>query len=183
MKKKILITTIIIFLVFIVIKKIDYKYTLTSLEKYEFVENESIIKKINYNNKEFVISKYYDNKSTWSNLNILLKGNNYHSLKKIEKCDTLDDASNLFVNNNEIYIHCIGKVEIDKYTITNLNVTQEKIKFNFENTPNISQLHMTIDKVDNKYIYLSSPSKVDNTIKDAPKVRCSFREKKCSYVK
>ncbi len=183
MKKKILIITFIILLIFIVVKKINYKYTLTSLEKYELVENESIIKKINYNNKEYIISKYYDNTSSWSNLNILLRDNDYYILKKIKKCDTLDDASNLFVNNNEIYIHCIGKVEIDKYTITNLNVAQEKIKFNFENTPNISQLHMTIDKVGNKYIYLSSPSKVDNTIKDAPKVKCSFKEKMCSYVR
>lgn len=42
---------------------------------------------------------------------------------------------------------------------------------------------MIIDSVDNKYIYLSSPFKVDNTVLDEPKVKCSFKDQKCYYIK
>ena len=40
---------------------------------------------------------------------------------------------------------------------------------------------MSIDNIDDKYIYLSSPFKVDNTIKDDPNVKCSFEDRKCIY--
>ena len=42
---------------------------------------------------------------------------------------------------------------------------------------------MIIDNVDSEYIYLSSSFKVDNTIKDEPKVKCSFKDKECNYIK
>ena len=57
----------------------------------------------------------------------------------------------------------------------------EILKFNYDNTPNISQLHMNIDGVDNEYIYLSSPFKVDNTSEENSKVKCSFKDRKCIY--
>lgn len=119
-----------------------------------------------------------------SHLNLLLKDkNDYYILESIKKCDTDDDGSNLYIKDNELYIHCIGKDGvIDKYLINDLNIKKETINFNFKNTPNISQLHMGIDNVDNEYIYLSSPFKVDNTIKDEPKVKCSFKDRKCSYI-
>lgn len=188
MKRKYLIIILIPLLIFVMyqlIKVLDYKKSLSDLEKYTFVDNEVIIKELEYNGKKYVISRYYNNSSSWSHLNLLLKDNDtYYILKNIKECDTLDDGSNLYVKDNTIYIHCIGKEKvIDKYLISDFDVTHETISFNFENTPNISQLHIIIDNVDNKYIYLSSSFKVDNTIKDKPNVKCSFKDKKCVYLK
>ncbi len=164
------------------IEYIDYNSLLSNIEKYTFKENEKILKKFKYNNQNYIISKYTDKISSWGHLNILLKNNNdYYILKNIKKCDTVDEGTNLYIKNNEIYIHCIGKVIINKYIINNLNIEQENLNFDFKNTPNISQLHMNIDNVDNEYIYLSSPFKKDNTVNDEPRVKCSFNNKKCIY--
>ena len=191
MKKIFLIISIIIlislfsFTTYQLIKLLDYKSSLSNLEKYAFINNEKIIKKLEYNNKKYIISRYYDNSSSWSHLNLLLKNkDNYYILKNIKNCDAVDGGSNLYVKDNVIYIHCIGKEEtIDKYSINDLDVDEETINFNFENTPNISKLHILIDKVDDNYIYLSSPFKVDNNVTDKPNVKCSFKDKKCNYVK
>lgn len=189
MKKKIIIISIIIliplfsFIMYQLIKTLDYKNSLSGLEEYIFVDNETTIKSLGYDNKNYVISRYYDDSSSWSHLNLLLKNNDtYYVLENIKKCDTVDDGSNLYVKDNVIYIHCIGKEGIiDKYLINDFSVEKETINFNFKNTPNISQLHIGIDNVDNEYIYLSSPFKVDITITDEPKVKCSFNDRKCLY--
>ena len=189
MKKKILIISLIIliplfsFIMYQVIKYLNYKSSLSSLKKYIFVSNETTIKNLEYDNKNYVISRYYDDSSSWSHLNILLKNNDtYYVLENIKKCDTVDNGSNLYVKDNVIYIHCIGKEGIiDKYLINDFSVEKETISFNFKNTPNISQLHIGIDKVDDENIYLSSPFKVDNTVKDNPNVKCSFKDKNCIY--
>lgn len=189
MKKKILIISLIIlipllsFIMYQIVKYLDYKSSLSSLEKHIFTNNETIITTLEYNNKTYVISRYYDVSSSWSNLNLLLKNNDtYYVLENIKKCDTVDNGSNLYVKDNTIYIHCIGKTGvIDKYLLNGIYVEKETIVFNFKNTPNISQFHIGIDKVDDKYIYLSSPFKADNTIKDKPNVKCSFKDKKCIY--
>lgn len=191
MKKKLLIILIIILIplfVFIgyqIIKVLDYTSSIASLEKYKFIDGEKVIKSLNYDNKNYIISKYYDTSSSWSSLNILLKNNDdYYILKTIRKCDTLDDGSNLYIKNSEVYIHCIGKENnIAKYSINKLITSKETLNFDFTNTPNISQMHMIIDSVDNEYIYLSSPFKVDNTVLDKPKVKCSFKDQKCYYIK
>ncbi len=189
MKKSILIFTVIIliplfiFAIYKFIEYIDYKSSLSNLTKYKFIENEKIIKSFEYENNSYAISKYYDNSSSWSHLNLLLKDkNNYYILKNITKCDTADDGNNIFVKDNEIYIHCIGKTgNINKYSIDKFNIKEELLQFNYNNTPNISQLHIKIDDIDNNFIYLSSVFKVDNTIKDNPKVKCSFTNKNCVY--
>ena len=189
MKKKILIISLIIlislfgFIMYQFIKSLNYKSSLSSLNKYIFVSNETTIKSLEYDNKNYVISRYYDDSSSWSHLNILLKNNDtYYVLENIKKCDTVDDGSNLYVKDNTIYIHCIGKKGIiDKYLINGFSVEKVTINFNFKNTPNISQLHIGIDKVDDENIYLSSPFKVDNTVKDDPSVKCSFKDKNCVY--
>lgn len=186
MKKKNIIILIILLPLFIfTIYKLIILFKFNNLEKYNFIDNEIVIKEIKYNNKNYIISRYYNNSSSWSNLNILLNSNNaYYILKNIEKCDTLDNGSNIYIKDNEFYIHCIGKENIiNKYTINNLKVNDETIKFNFKNAPNISTLHMIIDNVDSEYIYLSSSFKVDNTIKDESKVKCSFKDKECNYIK
>lgn len=191
MKKKgilifvvVILIPLFIFATYKFIEYMDHRSLLSNLERYTFIENEKIVKFFENEDQSYVISRYYDNSSSWSNLNLLLKDkNDYYILESIKKCDTADDGSNLYIKDNELYIHCIGKEGIiDKYLINDLNIEKETINFNFNNTPNISQLHMSIDNVDTEYIYLSSPFKVDNTITDEPKVKCSFRDRKCNYI-
>lgn len=189
MKKKILIISMIIliplfiFIMYQLIKYLDYKSSVSDLENYEFIDNETIIKSVEHDNKSYVISRYYDDSGSWSHLNLLLKNNDtYYILETIKNCDTVDDGYNLYVKDNAIYIHCIGETGIiDKYLLNDFDVEKESMVFNFENTPNISQLHIGIDMVDDNYIYLSSPFKVDNTIDDKPNVKCSFKDKICIY--
>ena len=187
MKKKIfliMLILIIILLTYKLINYIDHKSSLSGLNEYMFTENEITIKTFKYNGKNYVISRYYDNSSSWSHLNLLLKDNNsYYVLENITKCDTLDNGGNLYLKDNELYIHCIGTNGfIHKYLINDLYIEKEIINFDFTNTPNISQLHIGIDKIDNNYIYLSSPFKVDNRDKNEPKVKCSFKNKECGYI-
>lgn len=190
MKKKYILFLIVIiipvfcFFVYYSISFLDYKSSLSRLEEYVFLDNEKTIMNFQYKNKDYVVSRYYDDSSSWSHFNILLKDNKkYYLLKNIKKCDISDDLSNLYLDENKIYIHCIGKEgNVDKYTINDFVILEEKLIFDFKNTPNISQLHIGIDYVDNGYIYLSSPFKVDNRISSNPKVKCSLENKKCSYI-
>ena len=105
MKKKNIIILIILLPLFIfTIYKLIILFKFNNLEKYNFIDNEIVIKEVKYNNKNYIISRYYNNSSSWSNLNILLNSNNaYYILKNIEKCDTLDNASNIHIKDNEIY--------------------------------------------------------------------------------
>ena len=73
MKRKCLIIILIpllIFAMYQLIKVLDYKNLLSDLEKYTFVDNEVIIKELEYNNKKYAISRYYNNSSSWSHLNL-----------------------------------------------------------------------------------------------------------------
>ena len=189
MKKKIIIiiSIILLFILFFIgsyklIEFLDFKSSISNLEKHIFLSNEKIVKEFEYNGNDFAISRYYDDSSSWSHLNLFLKYNKeYYVLKNIKKCDTALDISNLYVLNNEIYIHCIGKIgNINKYLINNFSVEEKLLKFSYKETPNISQLHMGIDNIDNNYIYLSS-FRLDNTIKNGERVKCSFQNKKCIY--
>ncbi len=170
------------FITYKIIEFLDYKSSLSNLEQYIFKENEEVIKSFTYKNKNYTISKYYDNTSSWSNLNILLKDNrNYYILKNIIRCDTLKEGNNLYVKDNIVYIHCIGKRgNIDKYLLEDTNTEHETIIFDYEETPNLSQIHTTIDKVDDNYIYLSSIEK-NSKLKERPRVKCLFKDKKCKY--
>ncbi len=172
-----------VFLTYRLIEFLDYKSSLSNLKKHIFTENEKTIKEFKYDKKNYMISKYYDDPYPWSQLNLLLKdGQTYYILENIKNCSTVDDASNLYLKDNVIYIHCIGKEGIiDKYTIDGLNIEKKLLNFDFKSTPNISQLHIGIDDVDDEYIYLSSPFKVNATIADDPKVKCSFENKICRY--
>lgn len=190
MKKIFLIILLVISFAFLfilgiykMIEFINFKNSISNLENHIFIHSEKIVKEFEYNNNYYVISRYYDDSSSWRHLNLLLKYNeNYYVLKNINNCDTVEDGSNIFILNNEIYIHCIGKLgDIYKYSINDFNIDEEIMKFNYDNTPNISQLHINIDNVDNDYIYLSSPFKVDNTIKDSPRVKCSLKDRECIY--
>lgn len=189
MGKKIIITISVMLLIILfcigsykLIEFLDFKSSISNLEKHTLLSNEKIVKKFEYNGNDYAISMYHDDSSSWSHLNLFLKYNKeYYVLKNIKKCDTVEDANNLYILNNEIYIHCIGKIgNISKYSINDFNVEEEVLEFNYNETPNISQLHMGIDTIDNNYIYLSS-FRLDNTIKNGERVKCSFENKKCIY--
>ena len=73
MKKKNIIILIILLPLFIfTIYKLIILLKFNNLEKYNFIDNEIVIKEVKYNNKNYIISRYYNNSSSWSNLNILL---------------------------------------------------------------------------------------------------------------
>ena len=87
MKKKNIIILIILLPLFIfTIYKLIILFKFNNLEKYKFIDNEIVIKEVKYNNKNYIISRYYNNSSSWSNLNILLNSNNaYYILKNMKK--------------------------------------------------------------------------------------------------
>ena len=69
----IILIPLFIFTAYKFIEYIDYRRSLSNLEKYKLTKNEKIIKNFEYTNKNYVISRYYNNSSSWSHLNLLLK--------------------------------------------------------------------------------------------------------------
>lgn len=171
--------------IFKLIEHYDYESTKEKLDKYELVKDEKVIKEFKFKSFNYAITKYYSENSSWSNLNILLKDKDeYRSLTSIERCDTLDSGKNLYVKDNNIYIHCIGKTgDILKYKLNGANVSNETLFMNYSETPNISLIHITIDKVDDDDIYLESNVKNSDEENSSTKVRCSLSTKKCLYAK
>jgi len=101
-------------------------------------------------------------------------------IEQNEMCNNNGKSS--YLKDNVAYIHCIGeKGNIIKYTSHNKKVDKEVLELDYSNTPNISQLHITIDEVDNNYIYLKSAVKVNDSVKDGEYVKCSLSSKKCEY--
>ena len=176
MNKKIVISIVIVLLLvlFIVIKVITSS---NGLEKYELLKDEIVLKEFTYNKKKYVLTSYYDDKNSYATNNILIKNNkDYYYLGKIDKCDM-----SYLIDKNNIYVHCIGKEgNILKYDINNLEEL-EILDFDYTNTPNISQIHINIEKVDKKYIYLKSNVKIDENVAEGEHVKCSFKDKKCEY--
>lgn len=166
-----------------VLEKLDLKAQIDQLEKYEMKKDETIIKTFDLMKKQYAVSKYKDESSTWSHLNILLNHESkYYFLKNIKQCDSNDDGTNIFVYNNNMYVHCIGKKgNINKYSIDGISIKEEIIKFKYEKTPNISQVHIVIDNVDDDYIYLSSAVKVNDNVADGNKVKCDLESLVCEY--
>jgi len=179
MKKKI-VRFLICILLFVLIGYIVVIANNSNLKrrKYTLLPDEEIQNEIIYKNYKYIITKYYDNTTSYSHHNILLKNNNkYYILETLNSCDM-----NSYIKNNEIYIHCIGKYgDIIKYTLNNKNIKKEILKFSYKNTPNISQLHIIIDKVDDEYIYLSSTVKINDNIAEGETVKCSLKNKICLY--
>ena len=179
----IIITILLLISAYKLTEYLDYKTVLSKLENYKLIDNEKIVKSFNYDKHNYVITKYYDNKSSWSHVNILLRDKkDFYVIEKIKNCDVVDDGSNLYVYNNDIYFHCIGKYgDIEKYTLKKFYMDKSILKFNYDKTPNISEIHMGIDKVNDRYIYLSSPVKKNSLDKNEPKVKCSIKTLICEY--
>ena len=179
MKKKI-VRFLICILLFVLIGYIVVIANNSNLNrrKYTLLPDEEIQNEIIYKNYKYIITKYYNNTTSYSHHNILLKNNNkYYILETLNSCDI-----NSYIKNNEIYIHCIGKYgDIIKYILNKKNIKKEILKFNYENTPNISQLHISIDNIDEEYIYLSSVVKINDNIDEGENVKCSLQTKICIY--
>ena len=155
----IIIITITIFGSYKLIELSSYNSRISNLERYTYKQNEKSIKNINYDKKEYIITNYLPEEQTYNNLNILFKNKeNYYLLKEIEKCDA--DTNTIYTKSNEIYIHCIGKEgNINKYTINEFEITEEVLVLSYDNVPKISELHVTIEKIDNDDIYIKSLDK------------------------
>lgn len=185
MRKAFLFIILFIFIfpifVFYLIFYFDEKSSIEKLEKYNFKKREEKLKSMHYKKREYVITMYYD-ETLHTNLNILfMKKDKFYLLEHIEKCDISRDHSNMYIKNNNIYIHCIGQVgNILEYKIDDFNVEKDIRYLNYKSTPNISQLHIGIDKVNNKYIYLSS-LKIDDSKEEGGRVKCNLSNNKCSY--
>jgi hypothetical protein len=166
-----------------VLEKLDLKSQIEQLEKYEMKKDEIIIKNFNTKKKEYAVSKYNDDTSSWSHFNILLKYEDvYYFLKNVQKCDSNDEGSNMFFYKDSLYVHCIGKKgNINRYTIDGINIKEDVIKLKYEKVPNISQVHILIDDVDDDYIYLSSSVKVNDNVADGNKIKCDLESKVCEY--
>ena len=155
---------------------------LAKLEKHTLTSGEKILQEFEYENDKYVVVKYYDDTSSWSHLYILFNTRNqYYILKDIKKCDCVDSGNNIYVKNNAIYIHCIGKDgDVLEYIVNDMSVEENIRHLDYQYTPNISQYHLEIDKVDEQYIYLSS-FKLDTMLEDGDKVKCSLKDNICYY--
>lgn len=173
----IMIIIIIIFILsgifsYLLIKEIDYKTALSNIEKYTIKGNEKILDKLTYNKKEYIITKI-QNKET---INILFKYHKqYYRLKKISSCLCND----IFIKDNEMYLHCIGLDDyIEKYIINNLYIEHERIRIFYDQVPNLSEYLVKVEKVDDKYIYIKSTA---YNILEPDKARCSLTTRECEY--
>lgn len=183
MKKVIIPIIIIVFILVIIgiyqlIKYIDYKSRIDNLNKYSLNSDETIHKEFSYKNNDYVITNYNDNNSSYYSHHILFKDNSkYYILDTLNKCDISD-----YLDNNEYYVHCIGKKgDIIKYTFNSTSIKKDIINLNYKNTPNTNQIYLTIDKVDNNYIYLKSNIKIDDRIKEGNSIKCNLSTRICEY--
>ena len=181
MKKIIILIIIIVFILVIIgiyqlINYIDYKSRIDKFNKYSLISDETIYKEFSYKNNDYVITNYNDNKSSYYSHHILFKDNSeYYLLDTLNKCDISD-----YLDNNEYYVHCIGKKGyIIKYTFNSTSIKKDIINLNYKNTPNTNQRYLTINNVDNSYIYMHSNIKNDDNIKEGNSIKCNINTRVC----
>lgn len=187
MKKKyfqIIIPIVIVFILSIIyILARLLNNNLTNLEEYKMIpENERLVyKKIDYKDNKYILVGFKGNNPTYADNVILLEKNSkYYVLEEIINCDI--DEETAYFKDGSFYIHCIGrKADIIKYELDDKKVKKSYIELNYTDVPNISQLHLFVNNIDDKYIYLSSYVKNDDTIAEGQKVKCSLETKKCKY--
>lgn len=144
------------------------KYKISPQESYEF----------KYKNNTYAISRMNSNDNV---LGILLKHEkNYYLIHKINKCSYGENS--FYVEDNNVYIHCISNAgTILKYELNGTNYKEKEYHLNLKDTPNISPLHLQFNKVDDKYIYLYSYVKIDDSIDEGEQIKCSLDNYKCKY--
>ena len=91
------------------------------------------------------------------------KKSKYYILEKITNCDISNETA--YFKNGSFYIHCIGKKEnIIQYELDGINVKKSYLELNYRDVSNISQIHLFVNGIDDKYIYLYSCVKNDDTV-------------------
>ena len=145
-------------------------------------KNERVLdKQVTYKNNKYLLVGFKGNNPTYSDNVILLEKNSkYYILEKIINCDISEDTA--YFKDGSFYIHCIGReAKIIQYELDNENVKKSYIELNYKNVPNISQLHLFVKNVDDKYIYLFSNVKNDDSIDEGQNVKCLLSTKICEY--
>ncbi len=187
MKKKyflIIISVVIVFILSVIYMIIRLSNNnLTNLEEYKMIpENERLVyKQIDYKDNKYLLVGFKGNNPTYADNVILLEKNSkYYVLEEIINCDI--DEETAYFKDGSFYIHCIGrKADIIKYELDGKKVKKSYIELNYKDVPNISQLHLFVNNIDDKYIYLFSYVKRDDSIEEGQKVKCSLENKKCMY--
>ena len=154
---------------------------LSKLEGYKLKKTEEINKTFKYGRFNYVITSYYEDGKTYAQNNFLVKHNNkFYYMDSFTDCDMSS-----YVKDNFMYVHCIGySGNIVKFKFYGTKVFNEVLEPSYNDTPNISQRHIELDRVTDKYIYLKSSVKKDDNIKEGNKVKCPFDNNlKCVYVK
>ncbi len=190
MKKKnlIIVTLLILMFLFIfgsykLIEFLDFKSSISNLEEYNMIpENERLTyKQVTHKKNKYLLVGFKGNNPTYADNVILLEKNSkYYVLEKITNCDIGNETA--YFKDGSFYIHCTGrKANIIQYELDNKEVKKSYIELNYKDVPNISQLHLFVNNVDDEYIYLFSYVKNDDTIAEGQKVKCSLENKKCMY--
>ena len=166
---------------FTAIDYLDYKSKISELEKYKPEEGEVTVKEFENQEKKYVISRI--NLKYGTRLNILFKeGKKLYLLDKVDSCDITDTAENILINDNKIYIHCIGEErEILEFELNKASIYKSSRYLNYSHTPNTSGAHLNIEKVDKKYLYFYSYVKKDDSIKEGDRIKCSLKTNQCEY--
>ncbi len=181
---KIIIPVVIAFIlsvIYIIIRLLNNN--LVNLEEYKMIpENERLVyKDVDYKGNKYILVGFKGNNPTYADNVILLeKSSKYYVLEKIINCDINEKTA--YFKDGSFYIHCIGrKADIIKYELADKKVKKSYIELNYKDVPNISQLHLFVNNIDDKYIYLFSYIKKDDYIDEGQKVKCSLENKKCMY--
>ncbi len=90
------------------------------------------------------------------------KKSKYYILEKITNCDISNEMA--YFKNGTFYICCIDPQNIIQYEFDGINVKKSYLKLNYSDIPNISQIHFFVNSIDDKYIYLYSCVKNDDTV-------------------
>lgn len=160
---------------FMILNHLDVQASLSGLEKYNINDKDiEVLSEFKIRRNKYIILKENSDK-----FRLLVQyKKELFLLDSRNNCITYNDS--ILVHNDDIFVHCTGFKEVDKYTLNNFESVHQSVKFNFDKTPNFSPLHMKIDAIDEKYIYFSS-LKLDGKIKEGEKARCTLDKKFCEY--
>ena len=159
------------------IEYLDYKTKKDDLEKFEVGDGDFYLKNFSIGTIKYGILKDND-----KNINIVLKDkNNILLMETVKQCDTVD-GEGIGIHKNKIYIHCLGTDrEIIEFEILKASIFKSTRQLNYEKTPNVSGMHLLIEKADKKYLYLYSNVKKNESIAEGDKIKCSLENNQCIY--
>ena len=176
----ILLLVFVFLIVYVIFNSLIMKSELSNVEVYKLKKNEEINKTFKYNKYNYVVTSYYEDGKDYAQNNFLIKYNNkFYYLDSYTDCDMSS-----YVKDNFMYVHCIGySGNVTKFKFYGTKVFNEVIELSYKDAPNVKQSHLNVEKVTDKYIYLTSNVKKDENVKEGNKVKCSLKDTKCVYAK